>query len=45
MGVQRDTLDTSESQSFVSYEQKDINSHYHAKQQIPSSASYTQRDN
>lgn len=57
MGVQRDTLETLESQSFVSYEQKDSHSHYHhekevrifclydAKQQIPSTVSYTQRDN
>lgn len=57
MGVQRDTLDTLESQSFVSYEKKDSNSHYHqekearifclydAKQQRPSTARYTQRDN
>lgn len=55
MGVQRDTLDTLQNQSFVSYEQKDNNSHYNqekearifclydAKQQIPPTARYTQR--
>lgn len=34
MCVQRDTLDTLQSQSFVSYEQKDSNSHFIKKRRL-----------